>query len=74
MKTNEEPTQKHYSGQRSVETEIELLWARVKTLEGKFEKTEDDKGKALMWGVRTLGTLLLALGAYVANLITTGKH
>ena len=65
--------QRHH-GQFSVETERELMSSRVKLLEIKVAKLEDDKSNALMWGVRTLGMLLLALGTYVYNLVATGKH
>ena len=60
--------------QRSSETEIELLWSRLKTVEGKVEKMEEDKSKALLWGIRTLVGLLGALVLYVYNLVSTGKH
>ena len=65
--------QRHH-GQFSVETERELILSRVKLLEIKVAKLEDDKSNALMWGVRTLGMLLLALGTYVYNLVAAGKH
>ena len=71
------PTKNHeqsYSSQRSVETELELLWASVKTLDGKIAKIEEDKNSALLWGVRTLVGLLGAVVLYGYNLIFTGKH
>ena len=64
----------NYQNTRSSETEIELLWSRLKTVEGKVEKMEEDKSKALLWGIRTLVGLLGALVLYVYNLVSTGKH
>ena len=66
--------EQRHQGHFSVETERELISSRVKLLEIKVAKLEDDKSNALMWGVRTLGMLLLALGTYVYNLVAAGKH
>ena len=73
--------EQRYQSQRSSETEIELLWSRLKQVESKLEaigvkleKIEEDKSKALIWGVRTLVGLLGALVLYVYNMVSIGKH
>ena len=64
------PEKRHFSN----ETERELMLIRIAALETKFDKIEHDRDKALLWGIRTLGTLLLGLGAWVYNLVISGKH
>ena len=58
----------------SEETQRELMASRIATLEEKIEKIEHDRDQALLWGIRTLGGLLLGLGIWVYNLISVGKH
>ena len=59
---------------RSDETEQALMISRLIALEAKIDKIEHDRDQALLWGIRTLGTLLLGLAAWVYNLIIAGKH
>ena len=65
---------KRHTGQFSDETERELMASRIATLEEKVEKIEHDRDQALLWGIRTLGGLLLGLGIWVYNLISVGRH
>ena len=65
---------KRIAGQFSDETERELMASRLAKLEEKIDKIEQDRDKALLWGIRTLGTLLLGLAAWVYNLVLSGKH
>ena len=48
--------------------------SRLARLEEKINKIEQDRDKALLWGIRTLGTLLLGLAAWIYNLVLAGKH
>ena len=65
---------KRHPGHFSEETEIQLMLRSISTLEEKVARLESDKDKALVWGIRTLGTLLLGLAAWVYNLVISGKH
>ena len=64
----------HHSSQFSPETEHQLMLSRIKALEHKVAKMEDEKNHTLVWGIRTLCGLLLGLGVWVYNLVSTGKH
>ena len=66
--------QNRSAGQYSDETERELMASRLARLEEKINKIEQDRDKALLWGIRTLGTLLLGLAAWIYNLVLAGKH
>lgn len=68
------PPAKRHPGQFSDETERELMASRIATLEEKIEKIEHDRDQALLWGIRTLGTLLIGLAVWVYNLVLSGKH
>ena len=72
MSNNEDHSR--YLGPFSNETEIQLMLRSITTLQEKVAKLESDKDKALVWGIRTLGGLLLGLGIWVYNLTLTGKH
>ena len=58
----------------SAETEHELLAARVETLENKMKEIQHERDKALIWGIRTLGSMLLALAAWAYSAGIFGKH
>ena len=68
-----QPENRH-AGHFSAETERELMIARIAALETKFDKIEHDRDQALLWGIRTLGSLLLGLAAWIYNLVIAGKH
>lgn len=70
MSNNENTPSRHFS----LETERELMLSRLVVLEAKIEKIENDRNQALLWGIRTLGGLLLGLGIWVYNLVSVGKH
>ena len=74
MTSDTNTQEQRYQSQRSSETEIELLWERLKQVEGKVGKMEEDKSKALLWGVRTLGMLLMGLAGYLWQILSGGKH
>ena len=59
---------------RSEETEIALMASHLLALEEKVDKIIHERDQALIWGIRTLGTLLIGLAAWVYNLVVSGKH
>ena len=65
---------KHRPDHISEETEHALMSSRLAALEDKIDKIEHDRDQALLWGIRTLGTMLLGLAAWIYNLLITGRH
>ena len=58
----------------SAETERELLSARIDALEKQMDQIQHERDKALIWGIRTLGSMLLALAAWAYSAGIFGKH
>jgi hypothetical protein len=52
-------------GQTRMEQEITEANAKIKAL-------EDERNKALKWGVMSLGSAVLAMGYWILNKITSG--
>ena len=53
-------------GQSRMEQEITEANAKIKAL-------EDERNKALKWGVMSLGSAVLAMGYWILNKITAGN-
>ena len=53
--------------------DIETLQVEVRALRLQVESLRNDRDKALIYGVYTLGALVLALVGWVVNLFATGK-
>ena len=58
----------------SAETERELMAEKIKVLEKQMDQIQHERDKALIWGIRTLGAMLLALAAWAYNAGIFGKH
>ena len=68
-------TTHHQSGEASPETERALLierfsamTERIKVMEDHLEKIEAERQKALLWGIRLLGTALIGLVAWATSM------
>lgn len=68
--TNHQHPTQHFSD----ETARELMAARVEFLEKQMEQIQRERDKALIWGIRTLGGMLLALSAWAYSAGIFGKH
>lgn len=64
----------HGFDQLSDETKIYMMRKSISVLEEKMEKFQNDKDRALVWGIRTLGGLLLALALWVYSMVPAGRH
>ena len=71
MMTND--TRRQQSG-LSEETERELMAARLEFLEKQMDQIQHERDRALIWGIRTLGAMLLALAAWAYNAGIFSKH
>ena len=58
----------------SEETQRELMAARIEFLEKQMDQIQHELDKELIWGIRTLGAMLVALAAWAYNAGIFGRH
>jgi dGTP triphosphohydrolase len=63
--------------EQSAETKIAILSERQKTLEVQLAQTDReiasliaDRDKAMRWGILTLGSIVIGMGAWIFNFVT----
>lgn len=57
---------------KAIEKQQDEDAARMKTIESAIESLKEERSKALRWGVTTLGTILIGLVSWIANLLVGG--
>lgn len=59
---------------QSTEIQIALLTERQRIADAAIKALQEERSRALLWGIITLGSGVLILAGWIFNAITTGGH